>query len=104
MATLNPPVQGTAWETDVELEDWANPGLFKANPTLAAGDVKITKENGAEANLTTLPTVSPAGGTHVRTQFSGTETTTTKATVKFHDQTNPPEWADYALTIFPVEA
>ena len=35
---------------------------LKASPTLAAGDVKISGDGGAFANLNTLPSVAPAGG------------------------------------------
>jgi len=99
MANVNPPVKAQAWAFDVELEDYANPGLFKANPTLAAGDVKISKDNGAEANLASLPTVSPAGSRIVSGVTTGTEMDADKVTITLHDQTVPPEWADYSLSI-----
>lgn len=81
------------------LEDYANPGLFKASPTLAAGDVTISKDEGAFANLATLPTVAPAAGRQVEAILSATEMTADKVTVIFHDQTVPPEWSDLALTV-----
>ena len=98
-APWNPPVKNEDFEFDVCLEDWLNPGLFKSNPTLAAGDVKVSQNNGAFANITTLPTVSPASGKVVRVQVSATEMNTDKLTVLFSDQTSPPEWADLAVTI-----
>ena len=50
----------------VGLVDQTNTKLLKANPTLAAGDVKISKDGGAFPNLTTLPTVTPAAGAAVQ--------------------------------------
>ena len=98
-APWNPPVRAEDFEFCVCLEDYANPGLFKANPTLAAGDVTISKDEGAFANLATLPTVAPASGRQVQVELTGTEMTADKVTIIFHDQTSPPEWCDYAITI-----
>lgn len=98
-APWNPPVKNEDFEFDVCLEDYVNPGLFKSNPTLAAGDAQVSKNNGSLANLTTLPSVSPASSKMVRVQLSSTEMNTDKVTVILSDQTNPPEWCDYAITI-----
>ena len=95
----NPPTKNEDFEFCVCLEDYANPGLFKANPTLAAGDVTISKDEGAFANLATLPTVAPASGRQVQVELTGTEMNADKVTIIFHDQTSPPEWSDYAITI-----
>ena len=98
-APWNPPVKNQDFEFDICLEDYVNPGRLKSNPTLASGDVKITKDNGALANLTTLPTVSPASSPIVRVQLSATEMNADKVTITFIDQTDPPEWGDTAITI-----
>jgi hypothetical protein len=98
-APWNPPVKGEDFEFDVCLEDYASPGLFKSNPTLAAGDVKISKDNGALANLATLPAVNPSSSKVVDVALSGTEMNADKVTIIFSDQTSPPEWADLAITI-----
>ena len=98
-APWNPPTKAQDFEFAVCLEDYQNPGQFKANPTLAAGDVTISKDVAAFANLTTLPSVAPASGRQVACALSITEMTADKVTVIFHDQTVPPEWADLAITI-----
>jgi hypothetical protein len=98
-APWNPPVKAEDFEFDVCLEDYANPGLFKSSATLAAGDAKISKDNGALANLATLPVVSPAAGKVVKVVLSATEMTADKVTVILSDQTVPPEWSDYSITI-----
>lgn len=69
----------------------------KANPTLATGDVKISKDGGAFANLTTLPTVTPASGVRVAIALSATECEATRLTITFIDQTSPKEWEDRVL-------
>lgn len=98
-APFNPPKKGEDFEFDAFLEDWRNPGKLKANPTLAAGDVKVVKDNGAEANINTLPSVAPAAGVTVDVLLSSTEMNADKVSVIFRDQTVPPEWAERAYTI-----
>lgn len=102
-APWNPPVKGEDFEFDVCLEDYLNPGLFKSNPTLASGDVKISKDNGALANLTTLPSVNPASSKIVDVALTSTEMNADKVTIIFSDQTVPPEWSDYAITIVTTQ-
>ncbi|WP_447978073.1 hypothetical protein [Candidatus Nitrospira bockiana] len=72
---------------------------YQSNPTLAAGDVKVEKDGGAAANITTLPTVTPAGGPSVRLQLSAAETQAKVVVVRFVDQTNPKEWEDLQLRL-----
>ncbi len=62
MATYHSPKRATAYKFYVGLVDQSNTKLLKANPTLAAGDVKVSKDGGAFANLTTLPSANPASG------------------------------------------
>lgn len=102
-APWNPPVKAEDFEFSVCLEDMQNPGSFKANPTLAAGDVKISKDDGAFANLATLPTVAPASGVAVQAELTGTEMNADKVVITFIDQTVPKEWADYAICILTTQ-
>lgn len=98
-APYNPPVKGEEFLIFVPLEDLANPGSFKADPTLAAGDVKIKKDAGAFANLATLPAVDTAGDCVVRVAITGTEMNADVVVLQFVDQTSPKEWADFILCI-----
>lgn len=98
-APWNPPVKGEDFQIQVALEDYANPGNFKSNPTLAAGDVKVTKDGGATANINTLPTVSPASSVFVTLLLSSTEMNADMVSVSFIDQTSPKEWADFVISI-----
>jgi hypothetical protein len=73
-------------------------GQFQANPTLAAGDVKVSKDGGALANLSTLPTVTPAGSKMVKVTLSGTEMTADNVTLVFSDAAGA-EWDDCIVNI-----
>lgn len=98
-APYNPPKKAEDFIVYVSLVDAATPGSLRANPTLAAGDVKISKDGGAYANLNTLPAVTPAAGTGVKVTLSSTEMDADNVHVTFIDQTAPKEWADFAFGI-----
>lgn len=95
----NPPKKNEDFFIQVALEDYANPGNFKSNPTLAAGDVKVVKDGGATANITTLPSVSPASSVFVTLTLSATEMNCDYVSVAFIDQTSPKEWVDLIISI-----
>lgn len=71
---------------------------LKANPTLAAGDFKISLDDGAFANLTTLPTVDPASGVQVKIVLSAAEAKFTRAVITAID-TATKEWKDNAWAL-----
>ena len=72
-APYNPPVKNEDFAIQIALEDYANPGNLKSSPTIAAGDFKVSKDGGALANLTTLPSVAPAASVLVTISLSSTE-------------------------------
>jgi hypothetical protein len=72
---------------------------IRANPTLAAGDVKISLNGGAFANLATLPSAVPASGKNIEVALSSGETTCARAVIHFIDQTSPKEWDDFEVVI-----
>lgn len=98
MATYVPPKRATAYIIYVGLEDQANAGLFKANPTLASGDFKVSKDGGSLANLTDLPTVTPASGKMVKITLTATEMTADNVTVVCSDAAGA-EWYDLIINI-----
>lgn len=98
-APYNPPVKNEDFNFAVFLEDYASPGNWKSNPTIAAGDFQISKDYGAFANLATLPDVEPNSTRQVRVQLSSTEMNADIVVIQWVDQTNPKEWADGAITI-----
>ena len=71
----------------------ADTKLFQSNPTLAAGDFKISIDGGAFANLATLPTVTPASGKAVKFSFSAAEMTGDNIIVMASDAAGA-EWCD----------
>jgi hypothetical protein len=50
-----------------------NDGSFIADPTVVAGDFKISKDGGAYVNLTNLPAATPAGSPGVKIELTDDE-------------------------------
>ena len=98
-APYNPPKKNEDFIIRIALEDLSLFGSFKSNPTIAAGDFKVSIDGGALANLTTLPSVSPASSIWVLITLSSTEMNGDVISVQCIDQTGPKEWADYAFSI-----
>jgi hypothetical protein len=98
-APYNPPVKNEDFLIRIALEDYAQPGNFKSNPTIAAGDFKVSTDGGSLANLTTLPTVSPASSIWVLITISAAEMNGDVVSIQCIDQTSPKEWADFAFSI-----
>ncbi len=94
----SPPRYGQAFVFFVSLVDQTNTKLFKASPTLVAGDVRISKDGGSFANLATLPSVLPAGGKAVRVSLSATEMQADNAFILFSDVAGN-EWCDLGINL-----
>lgn len=99
MANENPPKKNTAWSTRIPLEDYANPGNFKANPTLAVGDWQVDIDGAGFNNLTTPPSVSPAASRMILVSLSAAEMNGDVITIQGVDQTSPKEWSDCIITV-----
>jgi len=99
VAPYNPPVKAEDFVIYISLADASDPKTFKVNPTIAAGDFKISKDGGAFANLTTLPAVTPASTASLKITLSATEMTADNVFILGVDQTATKEWADFALSI-----
>jgi hypothetical protein len=97
----NPPIYGVAYEFYICLVSQADTKLFKANPTLAAGDVQVVKDGGTAANLTTLPSASPASSKYIKVSLSATEMSAKNVTVLFSDAAGA-EWCDLAVNVQPA--
>jgi hypothetical protein len=98
-APYNPPKKNEDFLVRIALEDFANPGRFKSNPTIASGDFKVAVDGAALANLATTPSVSPSSSVLVLITLSASEMNGDVITVVGVDQTVPPEWADFVLSI-----
>lgn len=92
------PKKNTAYILYVGLVDQANTKLLKAAPTLAAGDFKVSIDGGAFANLATLPTVTPAGGTAVKISLSAAEMNGDNIVVTCIDAAGA-EWCDQLINL-----
>ena len=102
--SCNPAIKNTAFSLQIALQDMTKPGSYKAAPTIAAGDWKCSgASNGgspsAVANLTTLPTVDPAGSIWLNITLSATEMNFDQVWIQGIDQTDPKEWADWSICI-----
>ena len=92
---------GTAWTLHgYQLVDRST-GQYRNTPTLASGDFKIEKDGGTAANLATLPTVSPAGGSSISIALSATEMQCKQVTIRMVDAAGA-EWNDDCIHIFTV--
>jgi hypothetical protein len=103
-APYNPPVKGEDFKLRIMLEDAANPGSFKANPTIAAGDFKVDKDGGGWTDLATTPSVSPQDSPDgfnvaVLIELSASEMNADVVTIVGIDQTATKEWSDFGLSI-----
>lgn len=94
----NPPTRGLEYVCYVRLISQADTKLFQVNPTLAAGDVKICKDDGAPANLATLPVVDADHTTRVKVTVSATEMQAKNISLLFTDVAGA-EWCDACLEI-----
>lgn len=73
-------------------------GQFQANPTLAAGDFKVSIDGGALANLGTLPAVTPAASKMVKVTIAAAEMNGDNITVVASDAAGA-EWDDVIVNI-----
>ena len=100
MASQVPPLRGEAYTFEIALTSQSDTDVFQTSVTLAAGDVLVSKDGGATANITNLPT--EIGTTGILTvTLTASEMTADRVTVLFHDQTGD-EWQDLLVTIQTV--
>jgi hypothetical protein len=92
------PKKNIAYTFYIALFDSANPGALKVNPTLAAGDFKISTGGGAFANLATLPVVTPSGSVCVKITLSAGEMNGDKIVIQCIDVAGG-EWDDQLIFI-----
>lgn len=79
----------------------ADTKLLQTNPTIAAGDFKVSTDGGALANLTTLPVVTPAGSTAIKFTLSATEMNGDNIYIQLKDAAGA-EWCDNFVNIITV--
>jgi hypothetical protein len=100
MASYVPPKRATALRFSLSLFARSD-NQIKTAPTLAAGDVKVSKDFGATANIATLPVETPASSGILQVDLSGTEMTADVVTLIFRDAAGA-EWNDVSVHIATV--
>lgn len=98
MTSYDPPKKNTAFIMYLGLPSQGTAAVFQTNPTLAAGDVKVSIDGGALANLATLPVVTPAASKMVKLALSSGEMNGDNITVVFSDAAGA-EWYDTIINI-----
>jgi len=98
MSSMVPPAKNEAFTFYISLEDQANPGLFKANPTIASGDVLVATDDAAPANISSLPSVDADFTRRVKVSLSADEMNGDNVTVIFSDAAGA-EWYDLTVNI-----
>lgn len=92
------PKKNTAYVCFAALTDQADTKKVRANPTLAAGDFRVSIDGGSFANLATLPTVTPAAGPAVRIALSAAEMNGDNIVVTCIDAAGA-EWCDQVINL-----
>lgn len=93
-----PAKRATAYVTYVALRSQSNPSILQANPTLAAGDVKVAIDDAAPANVTTLPVVDADFTKRLKVSLSAAEMTGDNISLQFSDVSGG-EWCDHFVNI-----
>lgn len=101
MASMVPPVKNVAYRFFWGLVSQANTNLLQVNPTLAAGDVKVSVDGGAFNNITTLPVVTPAGSTAIQVDLSADETNGDNIQIQWIDAAGS-EWCSILINLQTV--
>lgn len=97
---LNPPVRGAPYIFYWCLNSQANALLFQVNPTLAAGDVQVAKDDGAPVNITTLPVVDADFTKRIKVALSASEMDADNVSILFSDAAGA-EWCDSFYNLQP---
>jgi len=98
----NEPVKGIGFTFPVVLYSQADTKLIKTDPTLAAGDIVIYKDNVLDGNIDTLPADIGSSGI-IPVALSIAEMTADQVVVWFHDAAGA-EWCDLTVTFSTVQA
>lgn len=101
MPSYVPPEKNSSFVFYVSLVSQSNTKTFQANPTLAAGDVKVAVDDAAPANLATLPVVDADFTKRVKVSLSASEMNGDRVTVIFSDASGA-EWCDLTIDIATV--
>jgi len=91
------PKKNTAYTFNIALTSQST-GQLQANPTLATGDVQVSIDDGAYANLTSLPTVAPSSEEQLSVALTAAEMNGDRVSIKFQDAAGS-EWDDLFVSL-----
>lgn len=98
MTSYVTPKKNSAFIMYAGLPSVANTSNFQSNPTIASGDFKVSIDGGALANMTNLPTVTPASSKMVQFSLTATEMNGDNITLVCSDAAGG-EWKDVIINI-----
>ena len=98
MATYVPAKINTEFIFYASVVSQANTKIMQVNPTIAAGDFKVSTNGGALGNLTTIPAVTPASSAMIKFTLSAAEMNGDNVTVVGIDAAGS-EWCDLVVNI-----
>lgn len=98
MPSYVPPKRATELIFYIGLVSQADTKVFQSNPTIAAGDFKVSIDGGALANPATLPAVTPASSKAVKVVLSADEMTGDNIQLICSDAAGS-EWCDALINI-----
>src|SRR3990167_8192031 len=103
MTSYNPVIKNSASGAIfyISLQPRTPTRTWQANPTLATGDVQIAIDDGAPANLGTLPVVDADFTKRIKVTLSQAETNGDNLTIIFSDAAGA-EWCDLTINIQTV--
>lgn len=96
------PIKGAVFTFSAVLTSQADTDIFKTTPTLAAGDITVSKDGGNFANIGTLPTQIQTTGV-LPVALTADEMNADRVFVLFHDVAGA-EWQDVGYEIFTKAA
>lgn len=98
MTSYVTPKKNSAFIIYASLPSVANSSNFQSNPTIAAGDFKVSIDGGTLNNMTNLPTVTPASSKMVQFSLTSTEMNGDNITIVGSDAAGN-EWKDVIINI-----
>src|SRR3990167_6358809 len=98
MTSYVTPKKGVEFIFYVSLPSVSSTSIFQENPTIAAGDFKVSIDGGAFNNPATLPAVTPASGKAVKVTLSTSEMNGYNI-IFFGSDASGGEWKDIFVNI-----
>lgn len=93
------PIKNEAYTFTTGLVSRSDPLVYQNEPTIEAGDIRISIDGEALSNVTNLPTVS---GSLVTISLTADEMGGDRIVIVFSDQAGD-EWADWIIELQPLE-